>query len=101
MVQDTPTFENHFWAKKVSYPVITAHVGTTHLLAHGLPVPVLDAGVAQGADEWHVDLELLQLRLDGRRGAHGALVVRVHKLFGQLVRRFPQSLHLGRKKTKV
>lgn len=56
---------------------------------------LLDAGVTQCVDERHVDLELLQLRLDGGRGAHGSFVVRVSEHFGQLVRHAPQILHLS------
>lgn len=55
---------------------------------------LLNARVAEGRDDGHADLELLQLGLNGGRGPHGSLVVGVGEHLGQLVGCSPQVLNL-------
>ena len=65
-----------------------------YLFTHHVPVSLLDTGIAEGVDEGHVDLELLQLGLDGGRRPHRTHHVGVGKDLGQLVASPPHILHL-------
>ena len=80
--------------KTQSSTCCTATDKPSHLFAHNFPVAVLYPRVAKGVDEGHVDLELLQLTLDGSGGPHRSLVVGVGEQLGQLVGRAPQVLYL-------
>ena len=67
----------------------------SHLFAHHVPVSFFDPGIAEGADQRHVDLKLLQFALDRGRGSEWALKLRTPKNLGQLVGCAPEVLDLS------
>ena len=69
----------------------------TYLFTHHMPVSVLDTGITQRVDQWHVDLKLLQFGLDGCCSTQGPLHVGMSEGLGQAVGKFPQLLNLKKR----